>query len=242
MQSRAVPTVSASKVVQARADKPRRAVKPTHLVGLKTLPAPSAHECSTPFRSDLIALIPHLRAFSRSLCSRRDLADDLAQDALTKAWRARESFKKGTNLKAWLFTILRNTLYSHHRRARRESQLDAGQAEQIEAPDDEQGWAAELCDTARALRTLPDAQRDAVILVGAGGFNYEAAAKICNTNSGTMKSRVARGRAALLSALERNSQKDPHRPEHSTKGSADILARMNVLTAVDSSPLAHTEF
>lgn len=238
MQSRAVPSVSASKVVQASPGKVHKGVKLTRSISPNTLPATSENACNQ-FQRDLVALIPHLRAFSRSLCFKRDLADDLAQDALMKAWDARESFKKGTNLKAWLFTILRNTHYSHYRRAWRESQLDAGQAEQIEAPDDEQGWAAELCDTARALRTLPDAQRDAVILVGAGGFTYEAAAKICNTNSGTMKSRVARGRAALLSALESTTQMRPQRPEHAIERSADILARMNVLTAAHQHPLAH---
>ena len=155
-----------------------------------------------------------------------------------KAWRARDSYHTGTNLKAWLFTILRNTLYSHSRRAWRESQFEVGVEEQIEAPDNEQGWTAELCDTSRALRTLPDAQRDAVILVGAGGFTYKDAAKICNTNSGTMKSRVARGRAALVSALDGDTPKRPNSSKHSIDGSEDILAQMNALTSARASRAA----
>lgn len=239
MANHAVRTGSASKVVRVRSEKPHKAANATYSVRLKRLPASPYHECN-PCQRDLVALIPDLRAFSRLLCSRRELADELAQDALMKAWRARESFKKGTNLKSWLFTILRNTLYSRKRRESRESQLGAGQADQIEAPDNEQEWTVELSDTARALRTLPDALRTALVLVGAGGFTYEAAAKICNTNSGTMKSRVARGRAAFLSAVERRTQMTPHRREHSIERVADIPARMNVLTSVDSRPSAHT--
>ena len=190
------------------------------------------------FQRDLVGLIPHLRAFSRSMCSRRELADDMAQDALMKAWRARDSFHSGTNLKAWLFTILRNTLYSHGRRAWRESQFEDGAEERIEAPDNVQEWTAELCDTSRALRTLPDAQRDAVILVGAGGFTYKDAAKICHTNSGTMKSRVARGRAALVSALDGDGPLRPNSSKHSIDESEDILAQMNALTFARASRVA----
>ena len=193
---------------------------------------------SDQFQRDLVGLIPHLRAFSRSMCSRRELADDMAQDALMKAWRARDSFHSGTNLKAWLFTILRNTLYSHGRRAWRESQFEDGAEERIEAPDNVQEWTAELCDTSRALRTLPDAQRDAVILVGAGGFTYKDAAKICHTNSGTMKSRVARGRAALVSALDGDGPLRPNSSKHSIDESEDILAQMNALTFARASRVA----
>lgn len=225
---------SASRVVQAHPGAKSNVAKPRHSLGVSLLPASAAGRRNQ-FQRDLVALIPHLRAVSRSLCSRRDIADDLAQDALMKAWRARDSFNNGTNLKAWLFTILRNTAYSHNRRAWRESQLEVGVAERIEAPDNEQGWTVELCDTARALRTLPDAQRDAVILVGAGEFTYKDAAKICNTNSGTMKSRVARGRAALLSALNGDAPLPPNSFEHSIDGSDDILAQMNALTSAGTS-------
>ena len=230
-------TFSALRIARSRPDaEPEPAITEDSL-SFDNQPAISATQ-GNQFQRDLVALIPHLRAFSRSMCSRRELADDLAQDALMKAWRARDSFHSGTNLKAWLFTILRNTLYSHNRRAWRESQFEVGVAERIEVPDNEQGWAAELCDTSRALRTLPDAQRDAVILVGAGGFTYKDAAKICNTNTGTMKSRVARGRAALIGVLDGDTPRLPNSPKHSLDGSEDILAQMSALTSARTSRVA----
>jgi RNA polymerase sigma-70 factor (ECF subfamily) len=192
------------------------------------------------FQSDLIALIPHLRAFSRSLCSRRDLAEDLAQEALVKAWRARDSYISGTNLKAWLFTILRNTFYSQGRRAWREAHLDVGVAESIAAPPKEQDWSIELTDVARALRKLPDAQRDAVILVGAGGVSYKDAAKICSANIGTMKSRVARGRIALLGFMEGVNPLPLRSVEPPTTGSDDIFAQLGALTRTDQGLTAYS--
>ena len=154
------------------------------------------------FRKGLLELIPFLRAFSRSLCGDRDLADDLAQEALTKAWQSRDTFRPGSNLKAWLFTILRNQFYSDRRRAWRQAPWDEGAAERVPAPSGAQGWAVQLSDTTRALRHLPNEQREALILVGAGGFSYEDAARICNCAVGTVKSRVARARKALITSLE----------------------------------------
>jgi RNA polymerase sigma-70 factor (ECF subfamily) len=230
-------TFSALRVARSRPHAEPEPAKTEDSLSFDNQPAISATQ-GNQFQRDLVALIPHLRAFSRSMCSRRELADDLAQDALMKAWRARDSYHSGTNLKAWLFTILRNTVYSHNRRAWRESQFEDGVEERIEAPDNEQGWTAELCDTTRALRTLPDAQRDAVILIGAGGFTYKEAAKICNTNSGTMKSRVARGRAALLSAVNNNTPIGPNSSERALKGSDGILAQMSALTSARASRAA----
>jgi RNA polymerase sigma-70 factor (ECF subfamily) len=103
---------------------------------------PKTHNDSTPvsphgaFEREMIALMPALRAFSRSLCGRQGVSDDMAQNALTKAWRARTSFEPGSNMKAWLFTILRNEFYSHARRAWRETHWDAGQSEAIPAAPD----------------------------------------------------------------------------------------------------------
>lgn len=122
------------------------------------------------FKADLLDLIPFLRAFARSLCGNPDMADDLAQETLVKAWQARASFAPGTNLKAWLFTILRNQFYSDRRRAWRQAPWDQDAAERIPGLSSEQGWAAELSDTARALSSLSDEQREALILVGACGL------------------------------------------------------------------------
>ena len=154
------------------------------------------------FRKELIERIPFLRAFSRSLCGDRELADDLAQEALAKAWQSRDTFQAGTNLKAWLFTILRNQFYSDLRRAWRQVPWDVDAGDLLPAADGEQTWAVELSDMARALRTLPAEQREALILVGAGGFSYDDAAKISKCAIGTVKSRVARARKALAAILE----------------------------------------
>lgn len=154
------------------------------------------------FKADLLDLIPFLRAFARSLCGNQETADDLAQETLVKAWQARNMFAPGTNLKAWLFTILRNQFYSDRRRAWRQAPWDQDAAERIPGSSGEQAWAAELSDTARALSQLSDEQREALILVGAGGFSYEDAAAICHCAVGTVKSRVARARKSLLSLLE----------------------------------------
>jgi RNA polymerase sigma-70 factor (ECF subfamily) len=107
------------------------------------------------FKTDLLALTPFLRAFARSLCGSHEGADDLAQEALVKAWQSRDSFLAGTNLKAWLFTILRNQFYSDRRRAWRQAPWDQEAAEKIPGGGQDQGWSAELSDTARALRAPP---------------------------------------------------------------------------------------
>src|SRR5579884_1940448 len=154
------------------------------------------------FKADLLDLIPFLRAFARSLCGNQETADDLAQETLVKAWQARGMFAPGTNLKAWLFTILRNQFYSDRRRAWRQAPWDQDAAERIPGSSSEQAWAAELSDTARALSCLSDEQREALILVGAGGFSYEDAAAICKCAVGTVKSRVARARKTLIAILD----------------------------------------
>lgn len=204
-------------------------------------PATAAHapRDGDQFQRDLIALAPHLRAFSRTLCGRRDVAEDLAQEAMMNAWRARESFASGTNLKAWVFTILRNAFYSQSRRAWRQAHWDEESANRLEGPPDKQDWGVELSDTVRALSALPDTQREAIILIGAGGFSYEEAARICNSAVGTMKSRVARGRAALLNALEGDLPLPKLPAEHAINASDDILAQMSVLIASDARRVVH---
>jgi RNA polymerase sigma-70 factor (ECF subfamily) len=129
-------------------------------------------------------------------------ADDLAQDALIKAWDARESFQMGTNMKAWTFMILRNQFYSDKRRSWRQSQLDQEAAERtLVAVDDPEAPVA-LDELRLGLGMLPPEQREALILVGAGGFAYEEAADICGCAVGTVKSRVSRARRALQAILE----------------------------------------
>jgi RNA polymerase sigma-70 factor (ECF subfamily) len=154
------------------------------------------------FKRELVGLIPHLRAFARTLCGDPAAADDLAQDAMMKAWDARTSFQPGTNMKAWTFMILRNQFYSEKRRSWRQSQLDQEAAERTLVAADDPAAPIALDELRQALSSLPDEQREALILVGAGGFAYEEAAEICGCAVGTVKSRVSRARRALHSILE----------------------------------------
>ncbi len=154
------------------------------------------------FKRDLVALIPHLRAFARTLCGDATAADDLAQDAVMKAWDARSSFQMGTNMKAWTFMILRNQFYSEKRRSWRQSQLDQEAAERTLVATDDPASPIALDEMRLALGMLPSEQREALILVGAGGFAYEEAADICGCAVGTVKSRVSRARRALHGILE----------------------------------------
>ncbi|HTT85091.1 MAG TPA: sigma-70 family RNA polymerase sigma factor [Rhizomicrobium sp.] len=181
------------------------------------------------FKADLLDLIPFLRAFARSLCGNQETADDLAQETLVKAWQARNMFAPGTNLKAWLFTILRNQFYSDRRRAWRQAPWDQDAAERIPGSSAEQSWAAELSDTARALSQLSDEQREALILVGAGGFSYEDAAAICHCAVGTVKSRVARARKSLLSILEGEDPLPPAQQPVEGDAAEEILAQLDRL-------------
>jgi len=185
------------------------------------------------FRRDLLELIPFLRAFSRSLCGDRELADDLAQEALAKAWQSRETFRAGSKLKAWLFTILRNQFYSDRRRAWRQAPWDDTAAERVPIARGEQTWAVQLSDTARALRGLPAEQREALILVGAGGFSYEDAAKISNCAVGTVKSRVARARKALSAALEGNGPLSSEPRPAGGDATNEIMAQLDRLAPFD---------
>lgn len=155
------------------------------------------------FGARLVALIPNLRAFARSLCrgdSRLD-AEDLAQEAIASAWQARASFSPGTNLKAWLFVIQRNAFYSAHRRTWREVDWSGDAMERITMGHAPQQASAELIDLTRAMTLLPDDQREALILVGAGGFTHAQAAQLRGCRPGTMKSRVSRARQSIATSM-----------------------------------------
>jgi RNA polymerase sigma-70 factor (ECF subfamily) len=154
------------------------------------------------FKRELVGLIPHLRAFARTLTGDPTAADDLAQDALIKAWDARASYQMGTNMKAWTFMILRNQFYSEKRRSWRQTQLDQEAAERTLVAIDNPEAPVALDELRQGLGMLPPEQREALILVGAGGFAYEEAADICGCAVGTVKSRVSRARRALQTLLE----------------------------------------
>src|SRR5215203_2486248 len=181
------------------------------------------------FKDQLAAVIPHLRAFGRSLSGSRDLADDLVQETLLKAWAARKRFQAGTNMRAWTFIILRNLFLSQMRRARFKGEWDEITASKILAAPASQDRHIELGDMQRALMHLPQPQREALILVGAGGFAYEEAAEICGCAVGTIKSRVARGRVALEQLL--SGGKLPSRRQH--KSNPDKSALQAIMGEVD---------
>src|SRR5688500_8002404 len=173
------------------------------------------------FKDQLAQVIPHLRAFGRSLSGSRDLADDLVQETLLKAWAARKRFQAGTNMRAWTFIILRNLFLSQMRRSRFKGEWDDVTANKLLAAPASQDRHVELGDLQRALMHRPQAQREALILVGAGGFAYEEAAEICDCAVGTIKSRVARGRVALETLL--NEGKLPSRRTHKTRDGETAL-------------------
>ncbi len=181
------------------------------------------------FKDQLAQVIPHLRAFGRSLSGSRDLADDLVQETLLKAWAARKRFQAGTNMRAWTFIILRNLFLSQMRRARFKGEWDEITASKLLAAPASQDRHVELGDMQRALMHLPQPQREALILVGAGGFAYEEAAEICGCAVGTIKSRVARGRVALEQLL--SGGKLPSRRQHKTD--PNITALSQIMGEVD---------
>ena len=152
-------------------------------------------------RSDLLSVVPNLRAFAVSLCGNPDRADDLVQETLVKAWSNFDSFVEGTNLPAWLFTILRNIYYSEYRKRRREvSDSDGIHAARLASAPAQTGHM-DFLDFREALQKLPHDQREALILIGASGLSYEEAAAVCNCAVGTMKSRVNRARNRLAEML-----------------------------------------
>jgi RNA polymerase sigma-70 factor (ECF subfamily) len=154
------------------------------------------------FGARLIALIPNLRVFAKSLCRGRsgDAADDLAQESIASAWAARAFFRR-TNLKAWLFVIQRNAFYSAHRRTWREVDWDDDAMERIMVTSAPQHVSAELTDLTRAMSMLPNDQREALILVGAGGFTHQEAAVMRGCKTGTMKARVSRARHSIVTSM-----------------------------------------
>ena len=152
-------------------------------------------------REALVAAIPNLRAFAISLTGDHHKANDLVQDTLLKAWANRDKFEVGTNLKAWLFTILRNTYFSDIRKRRRELQdVDGQAASQLVSPPEQNGHI-DLADFRKALSFLSADQREALLLVGAEGYSYEEAANISGCAVGTVKSRVNRARAHLADLM-----------------------------------------
>ncbi|GJE11056.1 MULTISPECIES: sigma-70 family RNA polymerase sigma factor [Methylobacterium] len=189
-------------------------------------PAPMNAPVDVPSGADaemrdlLLAAIPALRAFAFSLTYDLDRSDDLVQDTLVRAWINAASFRRGSNLTAWLFTILRNLFYSEQRKRKREVEdadgVHAGRLTTLP----EQEVRMEMAQFQSALNRLPAAQREALVLVGAQSFTYEEAAAICGVAVGTIKSRVSRARLRLIEVLGMNGTDDIG-PDAQTRAALD---------------------
>jgi RNA polymerase sigma-70 factor (ECF subfamily) len=152
-------------------------------------------------REAMLAAVPNLRAFAISLCGNVDRANDLVQETLLRAWSHLDTFEPGTNMSAWLFTILRNHFRSEFRKRKREVEdADGSYADSLTTPE-EQTSHIEFTELRQALLKLSPDQREALILIGASGFSYDEAAKICGCAVGTIKSRVNRARIRLAELL-----------------------------------------
>ncbi len=169
---------------------------------------PDANNEAAEFKAGLLDAIPNLRAFAYSLTKDQTRADDLVQETLTKAWAKRDTFKPGTNLKAWLFTILRNQNFTEFRKKRREIEdVDGAHAERMSTGPAQED-RVDINEMFAALEQLPDEQREALVLVAAEGFSYEDAAEIVGCAVGTVKSRVNRARKRLAELMHLDAE-DP---------------------------------
>jgi RNA polymerase sigma-70 factor (ECF subfamily) len=181
------------------AEQPQRVLE--LLSRLETALAVQGTSAASGFRDDLLAALPGLRTFALSLAGNSARADDLVQETLLKAWANQHRFVPGSNLKAWLCTILRNQFYSECRKRRREVEDADGTAagQLIALPAQEHG--IDLQKVWAKLAKLPSQQREALLLVAAQGMTYEAAADLVGSQAGTMKSRVSRARDFLAGSL-----------------------------------------
>ena len=169
-------------------------------------------------REELTDHIGSLRAFALSLTRNSATADDLVQETLVKAWTNIDSFQQGTNMRAWLFTILRNTFYSLRRKRKREVEdADGTMSESLATKPDHDG-RLNLRDFKVAFDQLPDTQREALVLIGAQGLAYEEAAEICGVAVGTIKSRVGRARARLAELMELSEEESLEITDSVTQG------------------------
>lgn len=174
----------------------------------------SRHQGGITARSDwrdgVMGQLPALRAFAWTLSRNTADADDLVQETLSKAWAHRDRYEAGTNLKAWLFTILRNTWYSAASKKQREVEDGDGHHAAKLTAEAAQEWKAELTSLQAALGELPPEHREAIVMVGAAGLSYEEAAKIAGCALGTIKSRVNRARNRLAELMDSDRSMPPN--------------------------------
>jgi len=188
------------------------------------------------FSAELARLFPTLKSFARSLTRNEDAAADLTQDTLMKAWQARNAFVQGTNLRAWLFTIMRNHFHSQMRRAWRQMPWVEEVFERLPGPSDEQTWSIELGDAVRAISSLSRCQREALILSGIGGFSGNAVGSIAHCGRAAAKSRVCRARHAVQSMLDGTEPLKTGRKKPSHDSIDDLLHELQTLAGSTITP------
>jgi RNA polymerase sigma-70 factor (ECF subfamily) len=182
------------------------------------------------FPADIARHIPALRGLAKALTRNEEAAADLTQETLAKAWQARCTFTAGTNLRAWLFTIMRNQFRSDMRRAWRQMPWNEEVAQHIPAPGGEQNWCLELGDAARAIDMLPQRQRDALVLAGVGGLSSMDVARITRCRPTAAKSRVCRARHAIRSMLDGTEPLGARRTERCGQNIDGLLRQLELLT------------
>jgi RNA polymerase sigma-70 factor (ECF subfamily) len=186
--------------------------------------------------------MPELRRWARGLYRDEESAAELAQETLAKAWQARGRFARGTNMEAWLITIMRNQFRSEFRRAWRTAPWDQKAAEQIPGARDEQIWTSELSDAARALAALSKRQRDALILIDVGGFSSEEAAAISGCRTTAIKSRASRARQSLHAMLNGSERIPPRARPAPGCAAEEIMSQLDLLTASSAAASAGLSF
>ena len=194
------------------------------------------------FADELERLLPELRAFARSLCRNRDLADDLVQETCLNAWAAIDRFQPGAAMRPWLFRILRNEFYQHTRRAWRSTELEPEQAERTLMANESLEARSDFRVLQAAIDSLPQAQRDAIILVAAAGFTYDEAGLICDCSAGTIKSRVSRARDAVLHTMTQaenghSTTGGPSELSQATRGLDELLSDIRRLSGPVPQPV-----
>jgi RNA polymerase sigma-70 factor, ECF subfamily len=189
------------------------------------------------FGREIAKHIPRLRKHAKFLTRNDESAADLTQDTLAKAWAARSRFAEGSNLKAWLLTIMRNHFRSEMRRAWRQLPWDQESAERISAPRDEQNWSIELTDASRAIGTLSKRQREALLLAAVGGLSIEEVGAIARCGTSAAKSRVCRARQTMRSMLDGSLPLETRRSGERRNTIDDFMHQLHMLTANASSVL-----
>lgn len=193
----------------------------------------SKHPDQTPFVDRLEALIPDLRAFANGLCRDKVLADDLVQDACLKAWSCADSFDLAQPMRPWMFRILRNEYYMMLRRAWRNVSMEPDFAETALVQSGDQEIQQDFNRMEQIIYSLPDAQRDALLLVLAAGMTYDEAGEVCGCSAGTIKSRVSRAREAVIARFDSTEASLRCLEGGKKQGMDNLLRRIDQLRAAD---------